>query len=165
MSCKGLKGTPLKNCRAKALKKAKEYARLQKRHPNMTKNDTLLVNKSSSKNSALENFTDKKTRAAVALKLKEKKQKLEGNKAAINLIGTANAKSRKTTVVTTKGKKKLFKKRKTKKEYISTAVYNKKDLASKVTITKDKKKTQEELAAEVKAKETKKSNLRLKNLM
>jgi len=62
MSCKGLTGTPLKNCKAKALKKAKAqaYALLKKRHPNMTKNDTLLVNRSLSKTANLENFTKKK---------------------------------------------------------------------------------------------------------
>ena len=37
MSCKGLTGTSLKNCKAKALKKAKAqaYALLKKRHPNI----------------------------------------------------------------------------------------------------------------------------------
>ena len=111
MSCKGLTGTPLKNCKAKALKKAKAqaYALLKKRHPNMTKNDTLLVNRSLSKTANLENFTKKKIEAAVALRLKEKGLKnIKGKRADIKLIGTALAKSRKTTVKTTPRKKAIL---------------------------------------------------------
>jgi hypothetical protein len=156
MSCAGKTGKDLERCKAKA-----NYEKLKKRHPNMTKSDTLLVNKSLRKSSKLENFTNKKIDAAVALKLKEKKLKsLKGKKAEVNLIGTANAKSRKTTVKVTPRKKALLKKNRTKRkeEYVSTAVFNKKELASKVTLSEKKKKTQEELAAEVKAKETQKSN-------
>ena len=156
MSCKGLKGKALERCIAKA-----NYEKLKKRHPNMTKSDTLLVNRSLSKSSKLQNFTNKKIDAAVALKLKEKGLKnLKGKEATVNLIGTATPKSRKSTVKVTPRKKALLKKnrKKRKEEYVSTAVFNKKELASKVTIKNKKKKTQAELAAEVKAKETKKSN-------
>ena len=87
MSCKGLKGKALERCIAKA-----NYEKLKKRHPNMTKSDTLLVNRSLSKTANLENFTNKKIDAAVALKLKEKGLKnLEGKEADVNLIGTSVA--------------------------------------------------------------------------
>lgn len=106
MSCKGLKGKALERCIAKA-----NYEKLKKRHPNMTKSDTLLVNRSLSKSSKLQNFTNKKIDAAVALKLKEKGLKnLKGKEATVNLIGTATPKSRKSTVKVTPRKKALLKK-------------------------------------------------------